>query len=279
MDLSVVIVNWNGGRDLRRLILSLAPLRTELAQILVADNASSDSSLEPLRNEPDLHFLEFATNRGFAAAANAAISRCNTSVVLLLNPDVEVMASSIRSLYTEMRGRPDAAIVCGPLRDGRGREQRDFQIRPLPSTWSILKDVLFLDHLRGRSKPESHLHGPTNGSAQRVEQPAAAFWMVRKEVWNALGGFDEQFYPAWFEDVDFCKRLRKTEWNILFFSDCPVVHRGGHSRRHLGYKKFCRIYYGNLLKYVRKHHRCGYLWLWLPIKLGAWARRWLLSET
>ena len=62
-----------------------------------------------------------------------------------------------------------------------------------------------------------------------VEQPAGAFLMFRREVWQQLGGLDEEFYPIWFEDVDFCKRLRDHGYQVYYEPRAVAVHRGGHS--------------------------------------------------
>ena len=112
---------------------------------------------------------------------------------------------------------------------------------------------------------------------REVEQPAAAFWVLRRAAWVSIGGFDEQFHPAWYEDVDFCQRLRQAGWKMLFYPDCEVWHEGGVAARELGHRRFTDIYYGNLLKYLRKHHP-SYPFLWLPVHLGVWIRRWVIRR-
>jgi GT2 family glycosyltransferase len=95
--------------------------------------------------------------------------------------------------------------------------------------------------------------------------------LLRKEVWEEWR-FDESFAPAWFEDVDFCKRVAARGWELRYFPDLQAVHHGGLALETMPYSSFLRTYYGNLLKYFRKHHPTRYAMLWLPVKVGAWAR-------
>lgn len=270
MDLSVVVVNWNSGDSLRRLQASLLPLQPHLNEVLIADNNSRDDSLQTVEAAEKTTVLNFDRNRGFAGAANAAIARSRSSYVLLLNPDVEILPSSVTRLYERIAREPNAAIVCGPLTSADGHPQTDFQFRPLPNALSVLIDALFLDHLFRPLKVRS---GRSPNKMGETEQPAAAYWMLRKEAWDQLDGFDEQYHPAWFEDVDFCRRLRDTDWKILFDPKCPAVHEGGVSVDRLGERRFHQIYYRNLLRYLKKHHPFSYPFLWLPVRLGCWVRQ------
>ena len=86
-----------------------------------------------------------------------------------------------------------------------------------------------------------------------MDQPAAAALMVRRDAYEEVGGFDEQFYPAWYEDVDFCYRLKAAGWEIYFAPKAVFLHEGGYSAEAMGSVEFASAYYGNQLRYVRKH--------------------------
>lgn len=278
MDLAVVIVNWNSGKRLGRLLDSLIPLAGELDSVVVVDNASSDaSSLQPPASGLPLEWLGLPENRGFAGGANLGVRQRRNRWILLLNPDIAVTPQSIRGLVCKAEAHPRAGLLCGPLLDEKGNPQSRFQLRRFPTWKSVLADVLFIDELRGLfGKPPlgSLILDPSNGDCpQSIEQPAAAYWLLRREAWQQIGGFDESFYPAWFEDVDFCKRLRSSGWQILFCQDCPVRHQGGYSLATLGRSRFLSIYQRNLLRFLKKHHPKAYPWLWLPVRLGGWARQ------
>lgn len=262
------------------------------------DNASIDASLERLADVPSAQIVRLPENRGFSGAANEGILRSRSPFVLLLNPDIEVVPESVRMLYQEIQSHPNAAIICGALKDENGNSQEKFQIRPFPNWRSVTSDVLFLDELwdwvRKQSRDREGV-GPCSNALSRVEdsslgslppgrgsvccrhlrseQPAAAFWMLRKTSWEDVGGFDPRFHPAWFEDVDFCKRLLAAGWQIVYCPDLPIIHRGGLSVSALGYPAFVTVFYQNLLKYLKKHHPVSYPLLWLPVNCGIWVRR------
>lgn len=270
MDLGVVVVNWNSGRYLARLLNSLEPLFPDFRSVIVVDNASVDGSAEATSRYPNVVLARLETNRGFAAAANHGIASSDSKYVLLLNPDMEIRAEIVRELYRRAEENPGIAIACGRLVNPNGSSQDTFQLRPLPGFWNVISDVLFLDEIVKRGA-KSRLP-EADKSGVRVDQPAAACWLLRREAWAQLGGFDESFAPAWFEDVDFCKRLKGTLWEIRWFPDLELTHRGGLSLDTLKYADFLRAYYGNLLRYLKKHHPIWYPFVWLPVILGSRVR-------
>ena len=86
-----------------------------------------------------------------------------------------------------------------------------------------------------------------------VEQPAGAFFLFRRDAWQQLNGFDEAFYPIWFEDVDFCKRLIDGGWQIKYVPESRAVHEGGHSAGKLDRYRKSTYWYVSLLRYAYKH--------------------------
>jgi GT2 family glycosyltransferase len=90
---------------------------------------------------------------------------------------------------------------------------------------------------------------------QVVEQPAGACFLFRRVDWERLGGFDEGFYPVWFEDVDFCKRLSLAGGTIWFCPSVRALHFGGHSVQKIELGCRQRVWYGSLLRYAAKHFR------------------------
>ncbi len=263
MDLSVVVVNWKGGHHLASLLESLRPLADELYETLVIDNASGEEEPRVLAELPRSRWIASSENLGFAGGTNLAADLVAAPFFLLLNPDVQLTAGSVRGLYQAMRNLRRAAVVCGPLVGEDGRPQ-SFQLRPLPTPGNVLRECLL-----GRAAGPD----PPSGEAPlAVEQPAAACWLVRKEAWLEVGGMDPRFHPAWFEDVDFCLRVRQAGWKLYYLPNCPIRHQGAASLESLGRTRFLSIYYGNLLRYLRKHHPRAAPWLWLPVQLGKLAR-------
>ena len=282
--LSAVIVNWNSGSCLAHLLESMEPLGKKWARVVVVDNGSQDGSARPARGRDGVELVEAGENLGFAGAANRGIARVATPWVLLLNPDITLRAEAVETLCHEVDERPRCGIATGTLLSASGRTP---QIRPLPGPWSLLRDAVFLDELLaaaglGRWGDLEGGEPAANDSSLRaveVEQPAAAFWMLRRRAWEAIGGFDPRFHPAWFEDVDFCRRLLDAGWKILHFPRIRVgTHLGGASLDRLGYTAFVEIYYRNMLQYLSKHHKLTHPLLWPLIRLGALVRRGVIAR-
>lgn len=279
MELSVVIVNWNSGEFLQRLIASLEPLRLRLDRVTVVDNDSNDGSVSNLVCDEKLEVCRMDRNLGFGAAANFGIRRSSTPYVLLLNPDIEVHPGPTLRLLELIRSRDRIAIAVGMLTDSAGNPQTHFQLRRLPTLWSVLSDILCLDEVfnwLGIIGPNAAPRDP--GKMTTVEQPAAAFWLLRRSAWEELGGFDQRFFPAWFEDVDFCRRLKDQGWEIAYRGEPTARHAGGISLRHLSRSEFNRIFCQNLLVYWQKHHRMSYPLVWAAVGLGTLCRKWAVRE-
>src|SRR6185295_10016717 len=229
MTTTVAIINWNSGRWLRPCIESLL-VTNVTAEILVIDNASQDSSLESVegfRNRVD--FIRNSVNRGFAAAVNQAFQATSTSYVLILNPDLRATDGAVQLLQEFMNAHPKAGAVGGYVGD-------KYLPRPFPTVPSLIFENLGIRWRAGKS-----------------EQPAAAALMIRRDAHDDIGGFDEQFYPAWYEDVDFCRRLRGKGWEIHFLPKAVFIHEGGYSAQAMGTRNFLRAYYDNQVRYARKH--------------------------
>src|SRR5215510_14709428 len=266
MNCTVAIINWNSGRWLRPCVESLLATTTT-ADILVIDNASEDASFESIegfRNR--LNLVQNTVNRGFAAAVNQAFHVTTTTHVLILNPDVRAMPGAVQLLEEFMDAQPRVAAVGGYVGDR-------YLPKALPSIKSLVRENLGLravgavgeararqreasrGEARARQREASRGEARGTGSPEprSVEQPAAAALMVRRDAYDDVGGFDEQFYPAWYEDVDFCQRLKEKGWEVYFAPKAQFLHEGGYSAETMGAPDFLRSYYSNQLRYARKH--------------------------
>ena len=252
MSSAVAIINWNSGSWLRTCIESLLATATN-AEILVIDNASLDTSLESVdgfRNR--VNFVRNSVNRGFAAAINQAFQLTSTSYVLVLNPDIRVMPGAVPVLEDFMNAHPRAGAVGGYVSE-------KYLPRDFPTVGSLVRENLgfpggsTVAALYDRRQAGAHRAPLQLKEPFAVEQPAAAALMIRRDAWESVDGFDEQFYPAWYEDVDFCRRLNTAGWEIYFAPKAEFLHEGGYSAEALGSENFLRAYYSNQLRYARKH--------------------------
>jgi GT2 family glycosyltransferase len=175
--------------------------------------------------------------------------------VLLLNPDT-LLETGWEALVECCR-KPGIAGACGKLVDAAGRPQTGFAVRSLPSATALCFEVLGLNRLWPRNPINWHYRclGFGFSAAGEVEQPAGAFLMIRRDVWEDLQGFDERFHPLWFEDVDFCWRAREKGYRMYYTPQAVAKHTGGHSLRKISLEKRQLYWYRSLLGFASRHYR------------------------
>jgi N-acetylglucosaminyl-diphospho-decaprenol L-rhamnosyltransferase len=242
---SIVVVTYNSGTCIERCLLAASKWN---APVIVIDNASADDTVARVRQFPSVTLVENQQNEGFAAAVNQGFRLTDTPAVLVLNPDAEPLAG--------LSAMAEAAIRYGAA-GGRlvgldGKEQTGFAFRGLPTAWTLAFEVLGLNRLFPRNPVNRAYRDMKPASDGTVPQPAGAFLMISREAWSTLGGFDERFYPAWFEDVDFCARLRKCGYSARFVTDAVARHEGGHSFQTVSWSARQVHWYVSLLRYSGK---------------------------
>jgi len=224
------------------------------AEIVVVDNASSDGTRGEVTRR-GVRLIANSDNRGFAAAVNQAIRALDAPLLLLLNPDA-LLETGLDPLIACCR-EPGVAGACGKLVDREGRPQAGFAIRSLPTPAALICEVLLLNRLWPRNPVNWHYRclGFDFSAPGDVEQPAGAFLMIRRDVWEELRGFDERFSPLWFEDVDFCWRVRQKGYRMRYTPDAVAKHTGGHSIAKISLEKRTLCWYRSLLGFSARHFR------------------------
>ncbi len=254
--ISIVIVNWNSGAYLGRCVASLRTHAPE-AQIIVVDNASSDDSLQgALARVPATIVVRLGENRGFAAGCNAGWALSAGGLVLFLNPDAEATPGSVQALARALAEDPAAGAAGGRLVDARGATQVGFNVRRFPTLADAAAEALLLHRVWPRNPwtRRYRMLDWDHSTRCAVDQPAGACLMVRREVLERLGGFDERFRPAWFEDVDLCRRIRDLGGKILFEPDARFIHRGGATLEKLQPGEFVEFFHRNQVRYFNRHY-------------------------
>jgi N-acetylglucosaminyl-diphospho-decaprenol L-rhamnosyltransferase len=246
----VVVVTYNSADVIERCLDSCAHLPS-----VVVDNASGDNTVELVRRRSSVKLIANTSNRGFAGAVNQGVAALDTELILLLNPDVQLETPVVP--LAEACGRECVGLATGKLLDSLGQVQTGFTVRRFPTPLTLAFEVLGINRVlpwNPANRRYRYLDLDLSKPAE-VDQPPGAFLMFRREVWQRLGGFDTQFHPLWFEDVDFLKRASSLGLKIQYLPEVTARHRGGHSIAGMewGCREVC--WYVSLLRYAAKHFR------------------------
>jgi len=255
--LAIILVNWNTA-DL--LVQCLESVRSSAAgreaQIVVVDNASEDDSVTRLRERfPDVEVIENTRNVGFAKANNEGAARCSADLLVLLNTDTIVSPDSLKRMAEFMDENPEVGILGPRLLGSDGLPQSS--CRTEPSALSAFLEATLLGRLFRRSRffGRAEMTWFDHRSTIDADYVSGACLMIRRALWEELGGFDGSFF-FYGEDADLCRRARKTGARVVFYGDAEITHLGGGSAQRVGPKAAVEGYRSAFL-FVRKHRGRG----------------------
>jgi N-acetylglucosaminyl-diphospho-decaprenol L-rhamnosyltransferase len=279
-ELAVVVVNYNAGDAIVDCLRAVAG--EDPADVVVIDNASTDESADHIaRERPDVRLMRNANNVGFAAAANQGIRATSAPYVLLVNPDAVLRPGALmalaRALDEQRRAGAVGALVLNP--DGTVQPTK----RAFPSLWHAALHGLVGVVWPGNPGTRAYTLADAPFDRPRtVDWVAGTAVALRREAFDAVGGFDERFF-FFVEDVDLCRRLWDAGWQIWFEPRAVVEHAWGTSwtQRPL---KFMWIHQRSLLRYVAKHRRGVWVLAYpfiaaaLTLRFVLLAIRWLFTR-
>lgn len=253
--LDIVIVNWNSGPQLRRCLESIVTVDRsgyDLGRVVVVDNGSIDGSLAGIRAlELPLTVIELGLNAGFAAACNIGARGSTADHILFLNPDAALYRDSLsRPLaFLSAPENADVGILGVQLIDDEGEVARTCAnfLRPR----HIIAHTTGLNHLLPSIFPQHFMVDFDHRSSRVVDQVMGAFFLMRRHVLEALGGWDERFF-VYLEDVDLAYRAHLNGWRSYYFAEVGAYHRGGGVSRQV---KAARLFYSlrSRILYAFKH--------------------------
>jgi GT2 family glycosyltransferase len=254
IDLSILIVNWNTRERTLACIHSIRKFVPAQAgvQIIVIDNHSEDGSVEAIRESGvDVEIIENKENAGFGRANNAGLQRATGRVVLFLNSDTEITASTIPDLLSEFDAHPEvAAFGCKILGYD---ETPQHSVRGFPTLGAYLYSDTFLgvlglfkgSHDRYRRKQFDF------EKWQLIEVAMGAALAVRSEVVQQMQGFDPRFF-MYFEEADLCRRIHDAGFRLAY-SPAPVVYHVGGASSRKNKARMMLVIRQSMFRYFRKH--------------------------
>ena len=266
ITISVIIVNYNVKEYLAQLLLSLErALQTISHEIIIVDNHSIDGSVQFLKDKNfKVRIIENDENLGFGRANNQALKICKGKYVVLINPDTVVQEDTFSRMIDFFDNTPDASVATCKIIDPAGNFSVDCR-HSIPTPSVALWKVLGLSKLF----PKSRIFGQYNmtylNSDQTYSIPAisGSFMMMKKEVLDQVGLFDEQFF-MYCEDIDLCHRITQAGFKIYYFPETQIIHYKGESTKkdNLDYVK---TFNKSLYQFFQKYYapKSIFLFRWL----------------
>jgi GT2 family glycosyltransferase len=222
LKLAVVILNWNGKKFLEKFLPDLIMSCGKETRVFIADNNSSDGSVDYLRNNfPAVKIIKNPTNGGFSKGYNLALEQINAKYYCLLNSDIEVTKSWIQPILQMLDKDPSIAAVQPKILSYQEKDCFEYA----GASGGYL-DYLGYPFCRGRVFENLEKDQGQYNSPQQVFWATGAALFVRKEIYDRLGGLDEDFF-AHMEEIDFCWRINNEGYKIMIQPNSVVYHVGG----------------------------------------------------
>ena len=250
LEIAAVVVTYNSAAVIDNCLQSL----DNVAEIVVVDNGSADDTVRIAKqSRRGVQLIANPENRGFAAAANQGVRATASSVVLFVNPDVTLVTGL--GAAAEELCKPGVGAAAGRLTDESGQTQVGFTLRRFPTPACFVLEALLVNRVWSRNPVNRRYRCQDLDYArtQDVDQPAGALLLVRRDVLEQVGLWDERFFPLWFEDVDLCLRIRQAGHRIRYVPELLGRHRGAHSVTGISLEQRQVYWYGSLLTYAQKH--------------------------
>jgi N-acetylglucosaminyl-diphospho-decaprenol L-rhamnosyltransferase len=252
-DLSIVIVSWNVRDLLQACLESIQASQWESRpEVIVVDSASSDGTPQMVHDQfPWVRLIEAGHNVGFSKGNNMGIKVSTGRYVLLLNPDTKLLGEALSEMMGFMESHPQVGVL-GPQLLNEDMSIQSSR-RRFPTLWTAFFESTWLQPYAPRRILDSYFmcDHPDNQIAE-VDWVTGAAMLVRREVIEQVGGFDEGFF-MYSEELDWQRRIRSAGWQIVYFPQAQIVHYGGKSSEQVTAQR--HIYFQtSKIRYFRKHH-------------------------
>lgn len=231
IDLSIIIVNWNSWDYLQKCIMSIMENADEMKyEIIVVDNCSSDHSIENISTYfPDIILIKNENNVGFPRANNQAFSIARGQYFLALNPDTLIKKNTLQQSLDVLKN--DDSIGCIGVKTLKGNGEILLSCaRSFPSIWSTFWHLFYIDTIFKKWKflKSSEMSYWDHNNSCEVDLLHGGYMMFPESIYRKLGGLDEKI-PMFYEDIEYCCRIKKSGFRIYYLADVEIVHFVGMS--------------------------------------------------
>ncbi|MCS4305010.1 GT2 family glycosyltransferase [Chryseobacterium sp. BIGb0232] len=251
MKLSIIIVNYNVTQLLRNCLLSIQKYVKEVEyEIMVIDNASTDRSWQDLIPEfPEVHFISSEINGGFSKANNEAIQAAKGEYLLLLNPDTELEGFYMKDLLDFSDAQQAFGCLGIRMHDAEGNFLPESK-RSVPDMFNSF-EKLFTSFKKNNSK-SYYRNDIAETAVAEVEVITGAFLLVKREVYEKVGGLDEAYF-MYGEDIDLCYTLLNKGYRNYYYGKASLLHHKGEST--VKDDVYLNRFYGAMQIFIDKYYK------------------------
>ena len=253
---AVVILNWNGVKMLEEYLPSVVNSMPEYAEVIIADNASTDSSVDFIKNTyPDLKIITNKTNGGFAKGYNDALKELNHEYLVLLNSDIETPKKWVEPVIEFMESNTDIGAAMPKIL--QLKKKTHFEYAGAAGGYI---DKWGFPFCRGRIFEELEQDIGQYNDNKEIFWASGACMFVRNKIYKELGGLDEFFF-AHMEEIDLCWRIKRNGYKIYAVGNSHVYHLGGGTLKKVNPEKTFLNFRNNLLMLIKNHPSKGFVLL------------------
>ncbi len=251
--LTIAMVSLDCRRVVEDCLQSLRQSTFRDYEIIVADNGSVDGTLEYLRAQPDVRLIENGTNAGFTKGTNQGIKAGSGRYILWLNTDTILRPDSLEKLVAFLEAHPRAGIVGPKVLNADGSFQPQCK-RGLPTPFASFCYATKLDRLFPSNPSVSRylLRSIGEDETSVVDAVSGCCLMARREVFETIGPLDEEMF-GFGEDIDWCVRAAKAEWEVWYDPESVIVHLKGQGGAHSKPYRKIRGMHQCMWLFYRKH--------------------------
>ncbi len=253
MDISFIILTWNSEQHIKKCVPSIVnSLDEELFtyEIFIVDNGSTDNTRHIINDyekhySGKIHPILLESNTGTTYSRNIALRRANGNYIVIIDSDVEIHKGTMGKLINVLNNNEKVGLVAPKLIYPNGNLQKSTD--SFPTIFSKIYRFFFLKSLENREGRPSQEHEP-----KEVDYAISAFWVLRRDVIEQVGLLDENIFYAP-EDVDYCLRIWKKGYKILYCSESQSIHNAQEISRGLKINKSKINHVKGLIYFYRKH--------------------------
>lgn len=258
MKIAIVILNWNGKKLLEQFLPSVVGFSSELADVYVADNASSDDSVAYTKQHfPSVKIVENMINGGYAKGYNDALANIEADIYCLLNSDVEVTENWLEPIISVFEKQSNTAIVQPKLLDYKDKSKFEYA-----GAGGGFIDLYGYPYCRGRVF--NHLEtdmGQFNDTTP-IFWASGACLFIRSSVYDEIGGLDEDYF-AHQEEIDLCWRAQNKGYDAYYVGSSTVFHVGGATLQETNPHKTFLNFRNSLLNVIKNVPKRWFLFVFI----------------